>query len=96
MTIINDDLVQRLLASRAQWKDAKSVPTDLESEAAARIIAVEAERDEALALVNYAEDVADFHDAIGRQWHSRATTAEARIVVLEAEWEGEQNELFWW
>jgi len=38
-----NDLVKRLRESRAVWEDARGVPSELESEAAARIEALEAE-----------------------------------------------------
>jgi hypothetical protein len=42
-----DELIARLEASRAQWRDARGVPTDLESEAAAALRA-SAEREKEL------------------------------------------------
>jgi len=49
---MDDKLIERLRASRATWEDAKSAPTDLETEAIARILAD-------AAIIKAAEELAE-------------------------------------
>jgi len=70
---VMDDLVCRLLASRAVWEDARGVPSDLEKEAAARIEQLEAERGTLFRKVALAQEWRDSD-------RQRAIDAEAKLA----------------
>ena len=79
------DLIERLRGSRAVWKDARSAPTDLESEAADALESASAEHGvmlealESISSINY-----------GRWWemHMHARTALKRVSTLQSKDDG--------
>ena len=80
-----DELIARLEASRAQWRDARGVPTDLESEAAAALRAsAERERKLVEALEACEPFVAHFKGAWSNQTHGQISTDELLDTIRAA------------